>query len=92
MEGRSRQVSWVSQARWALPVAAVAGALVFSLVSGSHGHELLTATARATAVALLLFVCRASVEMGNRWRVFSRHDSIRADIAAAGGLGKRLSV
>jgi len=88
--GRHRQLSWATDMRWALPAGAMVAALVFSAVNGSSG--LLTGTARATALLLLLFVSRASVEMGHRWRVFTSHDSIRADIAAAGGLGKRLSI
>ena len=77
---------------WAVPAAIVVAALVFSALTGSSGHALLTTTARAGAVALLLVVSRASVHMGHTWRVFVSHDSIRNDIAAAGGLGQRLSV
>ena len=77
---------------WVLPVAAMVVVLVLSALTGPSGHEFLTNAARSSAVVLLLGVARASMHMGHLWRVFARHDSIRADIAAAGGLGKRLSV
>ena len=90
MEGR--QVSLRSLTGWAVPAALVVAALVFSALMGASGHAFLTTAARACAVALLFAVSRASVHMGHTWLVFARHDSIRNDIAAAGGLGQRLSV
>jgi len=92
MAGQDRQISLRSQMGWLLSAGAMVLALVFSALTGSSGHAFLTDVARLTAVLLLLGVSRASLRMGHTWRVFARHDSIRADIAAAGGLGKRLAV
>lgn len=61
-------------------------------LGGSSGQALLDAGTRLAAVLLLMLVARASLAMGHRLLVSSRHDSIRADIAATGGLGQRLSV
>ena len=89
---QGRRISLESQRGWVLPVAAMVVVLLISALTGPSGHPFLTNAARSAAVVLLLGVARASMQMGHLWRVFARHDSIRADIAAAGGLGKRLSV
>ena len=93
MTGWERLQSWGQRTHWAvlLPLS-LALALIFPVLSGSSGQDFLTYSARATAVVLLLGVIGASVETAQRWRIFTRHDSIRADITAAGGLGKRLMV
>ena len=44
------------------------------------------------ALALLAWVAGALVHTSKAWRAFIRHDAIKADIAATGGLGKRLMV
>lgn len=90
MEGRHVSLRWLAE--WVVPGAIVVVALVFSALLGASGHALLTTAARASAVALLLVVSRASLHVGHTWRAFASHDSIRNDIAAAGGLGQRLSV
>ena len=88
-----RLQSWCERTHWAvlLPVSLVV-ALVFPAVTGSSGENFLTSSARATAIVLLVGVIGAAVETAHRWRIFTLHDSIRADITAAGGLGKRLMV
>ena len=52
----------------------------------------LSGLARTTASLLLLAVAAAAAHALVEWRQEVRHDSIRADIAAGGGLGKRLMV
>ncbi len=81
-----------TQVGWLLPCAAMVTALVFSALTGSSGHAFITSAARSSAVVLLLGVSWASLHMGHALRVFARHDSIRADIAAGGGLARRLVV
>lgn len=93
MAERTQPVRWLRD-NWAV---VTSGAFVFALaysvaVRSPGGESILGATARATAVVLLSVVTWSVVQTAHRWRVFIRHDSIRADIAAAGGLGKRLSV
>jgi len=84
--------AWLRE-RWAVVVGALLFVLAYSAVSRSpDGGSLFGASARATAVVLLSAVTWSVVQMAQQWRVFIRHDSIRSDIAAAGGLGKRLSV
>ncbi len=92
MAGQGWQQVLRTQAGWLALVAALVVALVFSALTGSSGYAFLTSAARSSAVALLLGVSRASLHMGHVRRVFARHDSIRADIAAGGGLAQRLSV
>lgn len=92
MAGQGWQQVLRTQAGWLLLAAALVVAFVFSALTGSSGHAFLTTAARSSAVVLLLGVSLASVHMGHVWRVFARHDSIRAGIAAGGGLAQRLSV
>jgi len=91
--GWERLQSWGERTHWAvlLPLSLVV-ALIFPGLTASSGQSFVASSARATAVVLLLGVIGAAVEMAHRWRVFIRHDSIRADITAAGGLGKRLMI
>lgn len=85
--------AWWSRAHLAVLLpAAVIAALVSSAVDRSAGHPILAALARSTAVVLLVGVSWACVQLALRWRAVVRHDSIRADIAAAGGLGRRLMI
>lgn len=64
-------------------------ALAAGVGTAGNGSFLTTLLGSAASV-LLVAVAAASVQTGNRWRMWIRHDSIRADIAAAGGLGRRL--
>lgn len=78
--------------RWALTAGVTVLALGSSAAAGSSGLGVLAAMARLTAILLLVVVSLAAAEVGHRWLTVTRHDSIRADIAAGGGLGKRLSL
>jgi hypothetical protein len=78
--------------RWLAPAGALIVALTLSALLGSSMQAFLTNVTRSAAVTLLFCVARASVHMGHTWRMFARHDSIRADIAAGGGLAQRLSL
>jgi hypothetical protein len=68
--------------------AAAAALLVLVPVSGS----VLRALAGTTAGVLLAIVMTAAAHEDHRQRAVSRHQSIRADIAAGGGLSRRLMV
>ncbi|MGH9177168.1 MAG: hypothetical protein ACRD0N_01245 [Acidimicrobiales bacterium] len=88
-----RQVgSYGSKAWWA----AAAALTVVVLTSAQGGPvtegSLLRGVVGTIAAVLLTAVTTASVHEDHRRRALSRHLSIRADIAAAGGLGKRLMV
>lgn len=82
---RSWAYAWV-----VLPAAA---ALFAGWVGLSRdGGSALEGTARLVASALLLGVVGAVAQVLVDRRVAGRHASIRADIAAAGGLSRRLMV
>lgn len=69
----------------------VAVAVAAGVGTAGDGSFLRTLVGAAASV-LLVGVAAASVQTGNRWRMWTRHDSIRADITAAGGLGRRLMI
>lgn len=77
---------------------AVGGAVMTSVALTSAqagpvtGGSLLRGVVGTIAAVLLTAVTSASVHEDHRRRALSRHLSIRADIAAGGGLGKRLMV
>lgn len=72
--------------------AGVAAMLVVLVVTAAQGGGLLMALLTTVAGFLLVGVATSSVHEVHRHQLVTRHLSIRADIAAAGGLGKRLMV
>lgn len=76
----------------------VPAALMLAVIATTTGvgtvsdGSFLKAFVSTAASVLLIGVAVASVQTGHRWREWTRHDSIRADIAAAGGLGRRLMI
>ena len=90
-----RQIrSWGTTANWAAGAAGLVVVLLLATAqSGSlSGGSVLRALAGTTAGFLLVMVATASLHEDHRRRILNRHLSIRADIAAGGGLGKRLMV
>ena len=83
-----------ARAYWAAGAAALVVVLLLAALPDgpvSHG-DLLRALVSTAATALLVVVTTVSLHEGHRYRDITRHLSIRADIAAAGGLGQRLMV
>ena len=93
--GTWRQITSAgAKAYWAAGMAAMVVVLLLAAVQDgpfSNG-DLLRAFASTAASALLVVVAAVSFHEGHRYRDITRHLSIRADIAAAGGLGQRLMV
>ena len=82
-----------SKAWWAVGGAAFVAVLLASAQNGPlTAGSLLRGVVGTVAAALLTAVATASVHEDHYRRALSRHLSIRADIAAGGGLGKRLMV
>ncbi len=83
-----------AKAYWAAGMAALVVVLVLAAVQDGPvtNGDLLRAFASTTATGLLAVVTTVSLHEGHRYRDITRHLSIRADIAAAGGLGQRLMV
>lgn len=92
MIARAQLKYWSARAYWFVMPAVLVAAVVVSTVRQPDDHIVLTMAVRIAAALLLAGVICASVQVAHRWRTVSSHDSIRADIAASGGLGHRLMV
>lgn len=89
---RSRLASIGLRSYWDIVFpAALLVALVVSIADDSPGGTLALA-ARVVAILLLVAVAGASAQLAHQRRTAVSHASIRADIAASGGLGKRLTI
>lgn len=92
MIARAQLQYWSARAYWIVMPAVLVAAVVVSTIRQPNDAIALTMAVRIAAALLLAGVICASVQASHAWRAVSRHDSIRADIAASGGLGHRLMV
>ena len=92
MIARAQLKYWGMRAYWVVFPAVLVAALVFSAVRQPSDDTALTTAARTAAALLLAAVTCAAAQMAHWRRAATRPDSIRADIAASGGLGNRLMV
>lgn len=92
MIARAQLKHWGARAYSVVMPAVLVAAVVVSTVRQPNDDIALAMAVRIAAALLLAGVICASVELTHLWRAVSRHDAIRADIAASGGLGHRLMV
>jgi hypothetical protein len=92
MLDNDRLRSWMSWSRWSGELPAVLAAMMVGTVVLAASGGLVEKLSTIAAAALLAGVTQASLQVVRQWRTIADHASIRADIAAAGGLGQRLSV
>ena len=92
MIARAQLKDWGARAYLVVMPAVLVAAVVVSTIRQPNDDIAVTMAVRIAAALLLAGVICASVQVGHVWKAANRHDSIRADIAASGGLAHRLMV